>query len=114
MRGECAQLLALRHRRAPGLTRDDDRLRDAGQRVLLAQSSGRGKERANARHDVVSDAFLRHRIHLLLDGPVDGGIARMQAHRHPARGLSLLDDRKDFLERHLRRIVDDGVLAADT
>lgn len=113
MRGERAELFALRHRRAPRLPRDDDGLRDARQRVLLAQRSGCCKKRTDARHDVVGDALLRHRIHLLLDGPIDGGVARVQAHRHLASSLSLRDDCDDFIERHLRRIVDDRILTAD-
>ena len=106
MCGKAAQLLTLWHGRTPLVARDDDRLRDAGQRILLPQCRRRPEERTHARHNIIVEAALLPRVHLLLYRPVDRGITRMEAHGNLSVGFCLRDNFHHLVQRHMRRVVD--------
>ena len=87
-RGEGGERLARRHRRGahrgPG---QDHRLRDAGQRQLLAERRGGGGEGRHARGHVVVDAERAQAARLLGDRAVERGVARV----HPRDVQALAD-----------------------
>ena len=106
VRSETAQLLAVRHGRASLIARDDDRLRDAGQGILLPQRRRCPEEGTHARHNIIGKAALFPRVHLLLNCSVDRRVTGMETHGHLPCRLCTRDHLDDLIERHVRRIMD--------
>ena len=113
MRRKSPQALCLRHRRTPRTARDDERLADAWQRVLLPERRRCRETRAYARRHIERDTALRKRVHLFLDRAVDRRISRMQTDRRLPRVLRCLDNSEHLIKRHTRRIMDLRVLPAE-
>ena len=94
--GEGGQLLALRHRGAPGARAgEDDGLAHPGEGELALEGGGRGGVSRDAGGHVVGDSECAQPPHLLPDRPVEGRVARVHAGNVLAvrvRRLHLVDD----------------------
>ena len=98
-------ILPLRHGCAARHAGDDDRLADPGQCVFRAQRRRGSAKTGDSRRVIVGNVFTIQRVHLLPDGPVQTGIARVQTDKLPARGMRLPHDLKHLLQGHLRAVV---------
>ena len=86
--------------------RDDDGLAHVGQGQLGLQRRGRTAEAGDAGNHLVFDAAGDKLVHLLADGAVDSGVARVQAHQLRTLGIGLYHNRDNFFERHLGAVED--------
>ncbi len=108
--GEAGEVLALGHlRRAAAVAREDDRLRDAGDRELALERRRRGGEGGHAGRDVPGDVQLVEAAHLLGGGAEDREVAGVQAGDVVSCVVCLLQLGDDLVEREGLRVDDAGV-----
>jgi len=96
-----------RRRRATGQPGQHHALGDGGDGELPPEGSGGRCQGADSGHHFELPLIGQAPVDLLLDGAVDGGIARVEAHDVGIRVL--LVDGQDVLEGHDRRVVNLGV-----
>ena len=106
MSGQLCQLLGLRDRSAALHPGDDDGLAHVGQGVLGTECRRRAAEAGHARGVVIRDAVSIQRVHLLPDGPVEAGVAGVEADRGASGLFGGTDGVQHLFQRHLGAVID--------
>ena len=101
-----ADALPLGHRRAARRPGDDHRLADAGQGVFRLKGRRRPAKAGDAGHHLKGDVLLAQRVHLLPDGPIDGGVAGVQPDHVLPVEVGIGHHFHHFFQCHLGAVVD--------
>ena len=109
MPGQRDQILALGHRGAPRHARENDGLRDLGQREALHAGSGGSEGRAHAGHHLHRHAGVVQRLHHLDEGAVERRVTGLQPDDGPVPQGPTGQPVADLLQRHALAV---GNLAA--